>query len=68
MSRFWYPNLAKNAAHDNDADPAPIKATLVLATLGSKGLRFGSLICLTFIYLKTLQANSCSFPIYIVPP
>jgi hypothetical protein len=28
-----YPSLPKNAAHDNEADPAPINAILVFATL-----------------------------------
>lgn len=68
MWTLLYPNLPKKAAHDNDDDPAPIKAIFVFTTLGSNGFRFGSLICFTLIYLKTLQANSWSFPIYIVPP
>ncbi len=68
MCTLLYPNRPKNAAHDNDDDPAPIKAILVFTTLGSNGLRLGSLICFTLIYLNTLQANSWSFPIYIVPP
>ena len=68
MCTLLYPNLPRNEAHEREAEPAPIKAILVFATFGSRGLRFGSLICFTLIYLKVLQANSCSLPISIVPP
>lgn len=63
MCTLLYPSLAKNAAQDKEAEPAPIKAILVYDTLLSKGIRLGSLICLTFISLNTLQANYCNFPI-----
>lgn len=57
MCTLLYPSRPKNAAHESEAEPAPINAILVLATFGSNGFRFGSLICFTLIYLKTLQAN-----------
>ena len=68
MWTLLYPSLPKNDAQANDAEPAPINAILVYETLLSRGGRLGSLICLTFMSLKTLQANYCSFPISMVPP